>query len=249
MAARLAEEHAAVLAELVRESEKLGAARRGAAASLGAAVEAELRRLAMPRARFEVNVGGDDLCVPGAEQDERGLRSLSGEDVAFLLAANPGEPVLPLTKVASGGELARAMLALRLVLLQGGALSGRRPQGGDVANEGPGTLVFDEVDAGIGGEAAVAVGRALAELAQRYQVIVVTHLAQVAAFAAAQVAVTKVERDGRSVALARVVEGQERVVELSRMLSGQPDSRSARLHAEELLMAAVTKDLNEVPKA
>ena len=113
---------------------------------------------------------------------------------AFLLAANPGEPLLPLAKVASGGELARAMLALRLVLL------GRGEKIGEAA--GPGTLVFDEVDAGVGGEAAVAVGRALAELSRQYQVVVVTHLAQVAAFADAQVAVSKVERDGRAVARA-----------------------------------------------
>ena len=108
----------------------------------------------MPRARVEVTVGDDD----------------PGDDVTFLLGANPGEAVLPLAKVASGGELARAMLALRLVL-----------------TDAPPTMVFDEVDAGIGGEAAQAVGRALAEVAQRHQVLVVTHLAQVAACAAAAV--------------------------------------------------------------
>jgi DNA repair protein RecN (Recombination protein N) len=103
---------------------------------------------------------------------------------------------------------------------------------------GPGTLVFDEVDAGVGGEAALAVGRALAELGRRYQVVVVTHLAQVAAFADAQVAVSKVERGGRTTAQAQLVTGPERVVELSRMLSGQPDSATARRHAEELLQMA-----------
>jgi DNA repair protein RecN (Recombination protein N) len=106
------------------------------------------------------------------------------------------------------------------------------------AAQGPSTLVFDEVDAGIGGEAALAVGRALAELGRRYQVIVVTHLAQVAAFADAQIAVSKVERDGRSIALAVPVAGPERIIELSRMLSGQPDSTIARKHAEELLRSA-----------
>ena len=124
------------------------------------------------------------------------------------------------------------MLAVRLVLLGGGA-------NGD-GRERPGTLVFDEVDAGVGGEAAVAVGRALADLGRRYQVLVVTHLAQVAAFADAQVAVSKVERDGRTVARAEPVAGQERVVELSRMLSGQPDSATARRHAEELLHMAAS---------
>jgi DNA repair protein RecN (Recombination protein N) len=159
---------------------------------------------------------------------------LAGEDVTFLLAANPGEPLLPLAKVASGGELARAMLAVRLVLLGGGQRVGT---GRAV---GPGTLVFDEVDAGVGGEAALAVGRALAELGRQYQVIVVTHLAQVAAFAGAQVAVSKVDHDGRATARAQPVSGQERVVELSRMLSGQPDSATARRHAEELLQMAAS---------
>jgi DNA repair protein RecN (Recombination protein N) len=159
----------------------------------------------MPRARFEVHVGPDD----------------PGDDVTFLLGANPGEPALPLAKVASGGELARTMLAARLVL-----------------TDAPATLVFDEVDAGIGGEAAVAVGRALADLAADRQVVVVTHLPQVAAFADQQVAVTKLEEGGRTVTRAEVLDDAGRVVELSRMLSGQPDSATARGHAEELLASA-----------
>ena len=165
------------------------------------------------------------------------MRELSGEDVTFLLAANPGEPLMPLSKVASGGELARAMLALRLVLVGASSQHGAGTDGA-VEVEVPRTLVFDEVDAGIGGEAALAVGRALAELGRRYQVIVVTHLAQVAAFADAQIAVSKIEREGRSIALAAAVSGKDRVIELSRMLSGQPDSATARRHAEELLRTA-----------
>jgi DNA repair protein RecN (Recombination protein N) len=163
----------------------------------------------MPRATIEVAVGGDD----------------PGDDVRFLLAANAGEPAAPLSKVASGGELARAMLALRLAL----------------GDSSVGTLVFDEVDAGIGGEAALAVGRSLSALAEGAQVLVVTHLPQVAAFADAQVAVAKDEVDGRTVATARRVEGPDRVVELSRMLSGQPDSAAARDHAEELLAVAAAE--------
>jgi DNA repair protein RecN (Recombination protein N) len=197
-------------------------------------VQTELRRLAMPKARFEVRVGaGGGEPAPrspsvGVERDD--WRELSGEDVCFMLAANAGEPLLPLWKVASGGELARTMLALRLALLAGGQRSE------DIS--GPETLVFDEVDAGIGGEAAVAVGRALAELSRRYQVLVVTHLPQVAAFATAQVAVSKTERRGRTVTTASEVSGEERLAELSRMLSGQPASKTARLHAEELLSNA-----------
>lgn len=183
----------------------VGAARRAAAPRLALEIEARLQVLAMPRARFEVHVGDVD----------------PGDEVTFLLSANPGEPALPLAKVASGGELARTMLAARLVLIAG-----------------PGTLVFDEVDAGVGGEAAVAVGRALADLAAAHQVLVVTHLPQVAAFADQQIAVIKVEEAGRTVTRARILDDAGRVVELSRMLSGQPDSATARGHAEELLAAA-----------
>ncbi len=176
-----------------------------AAPRLAAAVEERLRELAMPGARLEVEVGDE----------------APGDAVTFLLAANPGEPALPLAKVASGGELSRAMLALRLVLA--GA---------------PPTAVFDEVDAGIGGEAAVTVGRALKELSRGRQVLVVTHLAQVAAFADQHFAVEKHEHGGRARSVVRGLHPEERTVELARMLAGQPGSRAAREHAEELLRLA-----------
>jgi DNA repair protein RecN (Recombination protein N) len=238
LSAHLAEERAGALAKLRRAATELGDARRVASTALGEGVEAGLRRLSMPKARFEVSVGGPpqgESLSKADRQEAEDLREISGEEVTFMLSANPGEPLMPLSKVASGGELARAMLALRLVLVAG---SNRHGAGGDGGAQGPLTLVFDEVDAGIGGEAALAVGRALAELGRRYQVLVVTHLAQVAAFADAQVAVSKIERDGRSVAVAAAVAGKERVIELSRMLSGQPDSATARRHAQELLRTA-----------
>ena len=203
--AALEAERAEALDEVTRAAAVVGARRRSAAPALSTAVGEHLRTLAMPRARLELAVGDRD----------------PGDDVSFLLAADPGTEPLPLAKVASGGELARCMLAARLVL-----------------TEAPPTLVFDEVDAGVGGEAALAVGRALATLAASRQVLVVTHLPQVAAFADHQVAVDKVEHAGRAVARARAVEGQDRVVELSRMLSGQPASASAQGHASELLAAA-----------
>jgi DNA repair protein RecN (Recombination protein N) len=193
---------------------ELARVRRAGAPALAAAVEAHLRELALPKARLVVEVGEDD----------------PGDDVRFLLAANPGEPPLPLSKVASGGELARTMLALRLVLTLA-----------------PPTLVFDEVDAGIGGEAALAVGRSLGALARDAaadgdrQVLVVTHLAQVAAHADAHVVVAKGEEGGRTVARATPVEGAARVAELSRMLSGLPDSGSGREHAAELLAEAARR--------
>jgi DNA repair protein RecN (Recombination protein N) len=188
---------------------KVAAARRDAAPVLAAEVQAHLAELALPKARVEVVVGGDD----------------PADDVELRLAANPGTPPLPLAKVASGGELARIMLALRLVL-----------------SAAPPTLVFDEVDAGIGGAAAVAVGRALARLAgQPHQVLVVTHLPQVAAYADAQVRVDKQSDESTTVARVSVLDHPERVIELSRMLSGQPDSDAARVHAAELLATAATE--------
>jgi len=210
-AARLEEELAQAETELRGASERLWRARQQAAPLLAHAVEARLHELAMPKSRVEVDVGPD----PGRDV------------VTWKLGANPGQPLLPLTKVASGGELARTMLATRLVI--GGA--GRSgPEDGD-----PPTLIFDEVDAGVGGEAAVAVGRALAALAEHHQVLVVTHLAQVAAFADHQLVVRKETTGDRTVAEVTEVEGPERIIELSRMLSGSPDSETARLHAEELL--------------
>jgi DNA repair protein RecN (Recombination protein N) len=180
-------------------------ARRAAAPGLAERIQANLAELAMPKARVAVEVRGDD----------------PGDDVEILLAANPGTPPLPLAKVASGGELARTMLALRLVLT--GA---------------PPTLVFDEVDAGIGGSAALAVGRSLARLADIHQVLVVTHLPQVAAYADGQVRVAKESDDDATVSRAALLDDEERVVELSRMLSGQPDSEAARTHAADLLATA-----------
>jgi DNA repair protein RecN (Recombination protein N) len=179
----------------------VGAARRSAAPHLAAATEAHLAELAMPRARMVIDVGPDP-----------------GDDVTFLLAANPGGPPLPLARTASGGELARSMLALRLVL-----------------SEAPPTLVFDEVDAGIGGTAASAVGRALASLGADHQVLVVTHLPQVAAAADAHVEVRKQESGDVTVTTAALLDEPSRVVEIARMLSGSPDSETAQRHATELL--------------
>ncbi len=191
--------------DVARAEAGVGAARRAAAPALAEAVQAHLAELAMAGARVAVEVGDQD----------------PGDVVRFLLAANRGAPLLPLAKVASGGELARAMLALRLVL-----------------TAAPPTLVFDEVDAGIGGSAALAVGRALAALGTDHQVLVVTHLPQVAAFADAQVTVTKTEVAGTVTARAAPLSTDERIVELSRMLSGTPGSANARNHAAELLATA-----------
>jgi DNA repair protein RecN (Recombination protein N) len=203
-AARLEAERDDARAAVAEAERVVGAARRAAAPGLAAETEANLRTLAMERARLVIDVGPDP-----------------GDEVVFELAANPGAPPLPLAKVASGGELARAMLALRLVL-----------------TEAPETLVFDEVDAGIGGAAADAVGRALGALGGRHQVLVVTHLAQVAAFADHQVVVAKKVDRGRTFTTVSAVTGERRGAEVARMLSGRSSSATAREHAAELLRVA-----------
>ena len=187
------------------EAHVVAAARRAAAPGLAAAVGEHLASLALAGGTLEVSVTGE----------------APSDGVELLFSANRGTPPGPLSKVASGGELARVMLALRLVL-----------------TAGPPTLVFDEVDAGIGGETAIAVGQALTSLASQHQVLVVTHLPQVAAFAHHQVAVRKTD-DGNAVASNLVaVTGPDRVSELARMLAGQPAWASGRQHATELLEVA-----------
>jgi len=195
--------------EVAVEESAVAAARRSVAPVLAADIESTLHDLAMPSARFAIEVAGD----------------ASGDAVTFELAANPGEDAQPLARAASGGELSRTMLAVRLAL-----------------TDAPGVMVFDEVDAGVGGQAATAVGTALAGLGHYAQVLVVTHLAQVAAQADHQVGVRKVEADGRTRSEVRALDPDERVVEISRMLSGSPDSEAARRHAAELLGARASAD-------
>lgn len=204
-AATLERRRADAEAEVAAAEAALRRVRAAAAPALASAVTGRLADLAMPDARLEVTVGEDG----------------AGDAVQLLLAANRGEPPQSLARVASGGELARTMLALRLVV-EGGAP----------------TMLFDEVDAGVGGTAALALAAALRDVARRRQVLVVTHLAQVAAFADHQVSVRKAVDDGRTVTAAAVLDGEGRVVELSRMLSGHPESATARAHAEELLLTA-----------
>lgn len=196
------------LEAMARAAALVGERRRARAPALAAAVQARLTELALAKAQLAIEVGDED----------------PGDDVAFLLALNPGLPAATLAKAASGGELARTMLALRLVV------------GAHVP-----TLVFDEVDAGVGGSAARAVGRALAALAEQKQVLVVTHLPQVAAFADAQVALTKQDDGVTTVMRAEPLGADGRVRELARMLSGLADSDTGHDHAEELLATAATE--------
>jgi DNA repair protein RecN (Recombination protein N) len=214
----------ALLQQLTDSAAELSAARRAAATRLGQAVGAELDGLAMPNASLLVEVR--------RRADPHGL-VVEGEPVAFgqwgvdevelQLVAHAGAPARPLHKGTSGGELSRVMLALEIVLAGADPVS---------------CFVFDEVDAGVGGRAAVEVGRRLAGLARSAQVVVVTHLPQVAAFADHHVVVARSERDHIVSSDVDVVDGEDRLRELSRMLAGLEDSASARDHAEELLATA-----------
>ncbi|MCA5893428.1 DNA repair protein RecN [Isoptericola sp. NEAU-Y5] len=211
---------------------RLTVTRRTAADALAAAVTDELAGLAMSGARLVVDV------APAPEPGPWGA-----DQVAFLLEPHPGAPARPLGKGASGGELSRVMLAVEV------ALATARVEESDAASGASAplpTFVFDEVDAGVGGRAAVEVGRRLASLARNTQVVVVTHLAQVAAFGDAHLVVTKSRGDegdendgagarGATVTGVRAVADDERVRELARMLSGQEESATARQHAVELL--------------
>jgi len=202
----------------------LTAARQQAADRLGEALRAELADLAMPSARVEVAVE-QDPDDDGLEVDGRCLAATEDglDRVDVRLAAHPGAPLRPLGRAASGGELSRVMLALRVVL----AGVDRTP-----------TLVFDEVDAGVGGRTAAAVGRRLAQLARRHQVLVVTHLPQIAAHADRHFTVEKHSAEGTTSTDVRLLDDAGRVGELSRMLAGMEGSGLAQAHAEELLAAA-----------
>ncbi|WP_295830629.1 DNA repair protein RecN [uncultured Microbacterium sp.] len=205
---RLESQRDAAAFELDAAAEALTAARREAAERLGAAVTEELHALALPDARLSVDVA--PASPAGHGRDE----------VSILLAPHPGADPRPVSRGASGGELSRVMLAIEVVI------AGVDPVP---------TFVFDEVDAGIGGAAAIEVGRRLARLAESSQVIAVTHLAQVAAFAGNHLTVVKGNDGAVTASSVRRLEGAEREAEMARLLSGLTDSEAALTHARELL--------------
>jgi DNA repair protein RecN (Recombination protein N) len=205
---------AEVAADRVRVDEladALTARRTEAAERLADAVTSELHALAMPDARLSIDITPTDLTLTGRDQ------------VAILLQPHVGTEPRPLAKGASGGELSRVMLAIEVVL---------------AATDPVPTFVFDEVDAGVGGASATEIGRRLAKLAQRAQVIVVTHLAQVAAFSNNHLVVEKGSDGAVTTSSVRLVHAEDRAQEMARLLSGSPDSESALAHARELLEQA-----------
>jgi DNA repair protein RecN (Recombination protein N) len=205
----LEEKISGLFGDYSKAAEALSRKRRTASKTLEDRVVRELKSLAMPNTRFEVH--WSDV-TPGRA---RGI-----DRAEFRISANPGEEPRPLDRIASGGELSRIMLALRTVM---------------TVDRAQKTLVFDEVDAGIGGKAAETVGKKLQELASRYQVLCVTHLAQIAAFAAHQYSIEKLVLDGRTVTHVEPLAGPARIEELARMMSGTRVTEAAREHIKELL--------------
>ena len=218
--------------EVAAAAGRLRAARVAAAAAFAEKVTVELAGLAMPHSRVEVVVAarsagrGEPVLIVDGE--ETGVSADGADEVELRLLAHPGAPSLPLQRGASGGELSRVMLAIEVVFAGAG---------------GPPTLVFDEVDAGVGGRAAVEIGKRLARLARNHQVLVVTHLPQVAAFADRHLVVAKDTGGAITTSGVRVVEETERSRELARMLAGLPDSDLGIAHAEELLAVAARERL------
>ena len=198
--------------ELERACGELHKARLAAAAKLASKVSAELKGLGLLQARFSASV----------EMEDGRFGPTGADEIEFLIAPNPGEPLKPIKSIASGGELSRVMLALKTVH----AKKDRVP-----------VLVFDEVDTGVSGEVGLAVGRRLFDLGKTHQVLCVTHLPQVASFAAAHYEVAKEVAKGRTFTRVHLLDGEPRVETLARMLGGREATATSRRHAQELLEA------------
>jgi len=214
---------------------ELSEKRSSVAEALAADVERSIARLNMGAAEFAVSLDRveDTRGVPiqGRDGDEkRFLVDASGMDrVTFLIAPNPGEALKPLSKIASGGETARLMLALKSILSE--------------ADQTP-ALVFDEIDVGVGGRSGQVVGETLWSLTKNHQVIVITHLPQIAAFGDSHFQIAKVERDGRVVSTINPLDDSARQHELAEMLDGTPVTESSLQSAAEMLERAVASKLN-----
>ena len=208
---RLEEAHATAVARALELAAALSHHRRRAVPLLEQAIALQLADLSMVEAVIDIDVR--------SRAGWEGLRESGAESVEFLLAANPGQPPRSLARTASGGELSRVLLAVKCALADAG---------------GHETLIFDEIDAGIGGRTAVAVGRKLRELSARSQLILVTHLAPVAALATRHYLIDKVSAPGVTVARLTQLGGEDIVEELCRMMGGSPDDAEAMAHAREL---------------
>jgi len=191
---------------------------------LGKVAEKQINELAM-NAKFSVDVTAD--------KTEAGWAASGWDRVECRIATNPGEPLKPLTEIASGGEMSRVMLALKVSVEEGASGAAKRKKAAL-----PRTLIFDEIDIGIGGRAAEAVGQKLKALSRAQQVICITHLPQIAAFADQHFLIEKSERSGRTHTGVRKMEQPERIEEIARMLSGASLTDTSLRHAEQMLAAA-----------
>lgn len=189
--------------------------RRATGDKLASEVEALLKNLGMNGTRFAVSI----TAKPG-DQIEQKCGPYGFDNIEFLISANPGSPLLPLAKIASGGEISRVMLALKTIFAQ---------------NDPVQTLVFDEIDTGIGGEVAVAVGSHMKALAKNRQIFCITHLASIAVYADNQIKIEKGVAEGKTVSNVHPIQGEERVFEIARMLSGDADSAASIEHARAML--------------
>ena len=210
--ARLSQKLEKAREEAARRAGVLSQARRRAAEALQTRVQEELRQLDMPKVRFQVEFA--------PKEGAWGLDETGGDEVQFLMSANVGEALKPIQKVASGGELARIMLALKNVLAEG---------------DGIDSLVFDEVDTGVSGRAAQKVAEKMAQVARKKQVLCVTHLPQIAAMADTHFSVEKGERDGRTYTRVERLDRAGRIEELARLIGGAAVTPALRRSAEELL--------------
>lgn len=222
--ADLRAEEARLLEALADVSERLSNARHEVAGKLSRAVEEELASLAMEKSRFEVRIErrASDKGITLADGQKCDFDATGIDSVEFMLSPNPGEPMKPLAKIASGGEISRVMLALKTVLAQ--------------ADPVP-TLIFDEIDSGIGGRTAPVIGRKLWNLSRSHQVVCVTHLPQIAAVGDGHMSITKVVKGERTTTSVQGLTDEGRVEEVAAMLGGAT-SELARENARELLLAA-----------
>mgnify|MGYP002852868056 FL=1 len=216
----LASEIADLEKKVYAEAKALSALRAAAAEKMAQAVVSVLAKLGMPHTRFSVSL----TAKPNAADQTGSATQLCGpygiDNIEFLLSANPGSPLQPLAKIASGGELSRVMLALKTIF---------------AANDPVHTLVFDEIDTGIGGEIAVSIGSHLQALAQNKQVLCITHLASIAVYADNQIKIAKGVSGGMTSTQVFPIVGEARVEEIARMLSGDPASLESIGHARAML--------------
>ncbi len=205
----LREEIAAVEKKVLESAKEISLARKDAAAKMSAEVVKILSKLGMANTRFLVSV-----------KESKKIGAFGNDDVEFLISANPGQPLQPLAKIASGGELSRVMLSLKTIL---------------ASSDIVGTMIFDEIDTGIGGEVAVSIGSHLKRIAKTRQVLCITHLASIAVYADNQIKIKKAVLGGSTTTTAQAICGEKRVEEIARMLSGDAQETQSLEHARAML--------------